>query len=222
MKGQSAIRRILVVDDHVTVRQGLRALLEAHRGWEVCGEAADGMEAVAQARALKPDIVVLDFAMPKLNGLSASRQIHEELPQTEILMLTMHESETLMRSVARAGARGCVLKSDAGSVLVAAVEQLLKHKPFFSPKVAGWISTGEPDRNPAGGEVRLDFDQLTSREQQVLQLIAEGLSSKEVAVRLDISVRTAETHRVNLMGKLNLHSVSELVRYAIRNRIAAP
>jgi DNA-binding NarL/FixJ family response regulator len=214
--------RILIADDHEMVRHGLRAVLEAHPGWVVCGEAADGLEALAQARALKPDIVVLDFTMPKLNGLRASRQIHQALPQTEILILTMHESESLVRSVAKVGARGCVLKSDAGRVLVSAVEQLLRHKPFFSPKVADWVSTGKTDRNLAKGEVRLTFDRLTPREQQVLQLIAEGLSSKEVATRLEISLKTAETHRVNLMRKLALHSVSELVRYAIRNRITAP
>src|ERR1035438_1599478 len=205
--------RILVADDHEMVRHGLRAVLEAHPGWVVCGEAADGLEAVAQARALKPDIVVLDFTMPRLNGLGASRQIHQELPQTEVLILTMHESESLVRSVARVGARGCVLKSDAGRILVSAVEQLLQHKPFFSSKVADWASAGKPDRSLAEGEARLNFDQLTPREQQVMQLIAAGLN---------ISLKTAETHRVNLMRKLDLHSVSELVRYAIRNRIAVP
>jgi DNA-binding NarL/FixJ family response regulator len=216
------MKRILVADDHEMVRHGLRAVLEAHPGWAVCGEAANGLEAVAQARALKPDIVVLDFAMPELNGLGAARQIHQEMPQTEVLMLTMHESEALVRSLGKAGVRGCVLKSDAGGILVTAVEQLLQHQPFFSPKIANWVSTSEPDPNLAEGEVRLDFAQLTLREQQVLQLIAEGLSSKDVAKRLDISAGTAETHRVNLMRKLDLHSVSELVRYAIRNRIAAP
>jgi DNA-binding NarL/FixJ family response regulator len=213
--------RILVADDHEMVRHGLRAVLEAHPDWVVCGEAANGIEAVSQARALKPDIVVLDFAMPELNGLGAARQIRQELPQTEVLILTMHESESLVRSLGRAGVRGCVLKSDAGRVLVSAVEQLLRHKPFFSPKVVGWVSTGEPDPTLAKGVARLDFNQLTLREQQVLQLIAEGLSSKEVATRLEISLKTAETHRVNLMRKLDIHSVSELVRYAIRNRIVA-
>jgi DNA-binding NarL/FixJ family response regulator len=214
--------RILVADDHEMVRHGLRAVLEEHPDWVVCGEAANGLEAVSQARALKPDIVVLDFAMPELNGLGAARQIHQELPQTEILMLTMHESEALVRSLGNAGVRGCMLKSDAGHVLVAAVGQLLQHKPFFSPKVADWVATGEPDPNLAKGVARLDFDRLSPREQQVLQLLAEGLSSKEVATRLEISLKTAETHRVNLMRKLDIHSVSELVHYAIRNRIAAP
>ena len=214
--------RILVTDDHEMVRHGLRAVLEAHPGWVVCGEAADGIEALVQARALKPDLVILDFTMPKLNGLGAARQIRQELPQTEVLILTMHESESLARALAKVGVRGCVLKSDAGRVLVSAVERLLEHKPFFSPRVAEWVSVGESDRNPAEEQVRLDFDHLTTREQQVLQLIAEGLSSKEVATRLEISPKTAETHRVNLMRKLNLHSVSELVRYAIRNRITAP
>jgi DNA-binding NarL/FixJ family response regulator len=216
------MKRILIADDHEMVRRGLRTVLEAHPGWEVCGEAANGVEAVAQARALEPDIVVLDFAMPELNGLSAARQIRQQLPQTEILILTMHESETLVRSLGKAGVRGCVLKSDAGRVLVSAVERLLQHQPFFSPKVADWVPTVEPDSRLAGAEIRFGFDQLSPREQQVLQLIAEGLSSKEVATRLAISLKTAETHRVNLMRKLDLHSVSELVRYAIRNRIAAP
>jgi DNA-binding NarL/FixJ family response regulator len=213
--------RILVADDHEMVRHGLRTVLETHPGWVVCGEAANGIEAVARARALKPNIVVLDFAMPRLNGLGAARQIRQELPQTEILILTMHESETLVRSLSRAGVRGCVLKSDAGRVLVSAIEQLLQHRPFFSPKVAVWASMSDPDRSLAEGEARLDFDRLTPREQEVLQLIAESLSSKEVAARLEISVSTAETHRVNLMRKLGLHSVSELVHYAIRNRITA-
>ena len=216
------MKRILIADDHEMVRHGLRAVLEAHPGWEVCGEAANGLAAIAQARALKPDIVVLDFTMPKLNGLGAARQIRQELRQTEVLMLTMHESESLVRSLGAAGVRGCVLKSDAGRVLVSAIEQLLQHKPFFSPKVADWVTTGEPGRNLAVGKVRRNFDQLTLREQQVLQLIAEGLSSKQVATRLEISLKTAETHRANLMRKLNIHSVSELIRYSIRNRIAAP
>jgi DNA-binding NarL/FixJ family response regulator len=216
------MKRILVADDHEMVRQGLRAVLEAHPDWVVCGEAADGVQAVAQARTLKPDIVVLDFAMPKLNGLGAARQIHQDLPQVEILMLTMHESETLVRFLGKAGVRGCVLKSDAGRVLVSAVEQLLQHKAYFSPKVADWVSTGEPHPTLAKGAARLNFAQLTCREQQVLQLIAEGQSSKEVAKRLEIALKTAETHRANLMRKLDLHSVSGLVHYAIRNRIAAP
>jgi DNA-binding NarL/FixJ family response regulator len=214
--------RILIADDHEMVRRGLRAVLEAHAGWEVCGEAANGLQAVSQARALKPDIVVLDFAMPKLNGLGAAGRIHQELPETEVLILTMHESETLIRSLSRAGVRGCVLKSDAGRVLISAVEHLLQHELFFSPKVADWVPTGEPDLSLAKGEARPNFDQLTIREQQVLQLIAEGFRSKEVARRLEISLKTAETHRVNLMRKLDLHSVSELVHYAIRNRIAEP
>ena len=216
------MKRILVADDHEMVRRGLRAVLEAHPGWEVCGEAANGLEAVSQARALKPDLVVLDFAMPELNGLGAARQIRQEMPQTEVLILTMHESETLIRSLGSAGVCGCVLKSDAGRVLISAVEQLLQHQPFFSPKVADWVPTGEPAPNLAKGEVRLDFAQLSLREQQVLQLIAQGLSSKQVATRLEISLKTAETHRVNLMRKLDLHSVSELIRYGIRSRIAAP
>lgn len=205
--------RLLLADDHEMVRQGLRAVIEEQPGWTICGEAATGREAVNQARQLHPDIVVMDFTMPELNGLEATRQIRAALPRTEVLILTMHASEGLARELLAAGARGYLLKSDAGQLLVAAVTALAQHKPYFTAKVSALVLEGylhpETRENPA----------LTPREREILQLIAEGKSSKEVADTLGISVKTAETHRVNLMRKLNLRSVSEVVRYAIRNKI---
>jgi DNA-binding NarL/FixJ family response regulator len=211
--------RILIADDHEMVRRGLRDVLEGHPDWTICGEAVTGLEAVAKTRDLRPDVVVLDFSMPELNGLEVTRQIRQTSPQTQILMLTMHESEQLAREVLIAGARGFVLKSDAGKVLVDAIEHLSRHKPFFTAKVSEVLlnELNNPTVARMGsGELG---GPLTPRERQIVQLIAEGRSTKEVADRLNISVKTADTHRANLMRKLNLHSVSELVRYAIRNRI---
>lgn len=214
--------RILIADDHEIVRQGLRGLLEAHPGWQVCAEARTGREAVEMARQLKPDLAVLDFGMPELNGLEATRQIRESLPDTEVLILTMHESEQIMRAVLAAGARGYVLKNDAGTVLVSAVEQLLRHKPFFTPKVTEMILEGYLDPTASTGEAAASSDRLTPREREIVQLLAEGKSNKEVAAVLGISVHTAETHRNNIMHKLKLRSMSELVRYAIREHIIQP
>ncbi|HEY2952929.1 MAG TPA: response regulator transcription factor [Verrucomicrobiae bacterium] len=209
--------RILLVDDHEMVRQGLKAVLEAHGVWEVCGEATTGRQAVALARELRPQIVVMDVTMPELSGLEATRQIRAALPRTEVLILTMHDSEQLVREVLAAGARGYLLKSDAGHALVSAVEALAQHKPFFTSKVAelvlgGFLNPQEPDE----AEVS---DRLTPREREIVQLLAEGKTNKEVADVLGISVKTAETHRTNIMRKLKVRSMSELVRYAIRNKI---
>jgi DNA-binding NarL/FixJ family response regulator len=213
--------RILIADDHEMIRTGLRKILEGRDGWTVCGEAVNGREAVTKARELKPDVVVLDFAMPELNGLEVIRQIRATLPQTEVLILTMHESEQLARAVLAAGARGFVLKSDAGQTIAAAVEQLGQHHSYFTTSVShvvlqGYLHPAEPT------EENLIGKRLTAREREIVQLIAEGRSSKEVADALGISVKTVETHRVNLMRKLELHSVSELVHYAIRNQIVEP
>lgn len=210
--------RIMVVDDHEVVRKGLRTTLESRHGWTVCGEAADGREAVQRAQELKPDIVVMDLTMPELNGLEATRKILRTLPKTEILILSMHESEQLVHEVLEAGARGYVLKSDAGSAIFSAVENLSKHKPFFTSRVSQAILNAylRPDAKAATGS------RLTAREREIVQLIAEGNSSKEVAASLGISAKTAETHRSNLMRKLEIHSVSEIVRYAIRNNIITP
>jgi len=215
-----SVLSVLVADDHEVVRQGLRTILESHPGWEICGEAVTGREAIEKATELKPDVVVLDFSMPELNGLEATRQIHKLLPETEVLILTMYYSERLAREFLRAGARGYILKADAGKLLVEAIEHLQQHKPFFTPKVSELVLNGFLHPNYAGGKA--DGDQLTGREREVVQLVAEGKISKEIADRLNISVHTVETHRTNIMRKLEIHTVGELVRYAIRNQITEP
>jgi DNA-binding NarL/FixJ family response regulator len=210
--------RILVADDHETVRRGVRVLLEAHAGWQVCEEAVEGREAVEKAVRLRPDVVILDIGMPLMNGLEAARQIRKAAPESEVLILTMHESEQVIREVLAAGARGYVLKSDAGRNLVNAVEALSRHKPYFTSSVADFVLQGFLDGR---GEPR-EASSLTQREREVVQLLAEGKGNKDVASTLGISVRTAETHRTNIMRKLGCHSFSDLVRYAIRNNIIAP
>ncbi len=213
--------RILVADDHEVVRRGVRALLEGEPGWEVCDEAITGREAVEKAKRLTPDIVILDIGMPELNGLDAARQIRKLVPSSEVLILTMHESEQTVREVLAAGARGYVLKSDAGRDLIAAVNALRQHKPFFASSVTGVVLDGYL-KNADGAAAAQAAGLLTAREREIVQLLAEGRSNKEVAVTLGISVKTAETHRTNIMRKLDMHSVGELVRYAVRNRIIEP
>ncbi len=214
--------RILLADDHEVVRRGLRALLEVQPGWEVCGEAADGRAAVELAHALTPDIVVMDISMPELNGFEATRQILERSRGTEVLVLSMHASEQLVKEVVGAGARGYVLKSEGGRDLVKAVEALLRRETFFSPCVASSVHAAAlPVSEAKRGSLRPAGD-LTRREREVLQLIAEGRSNKAVAKALGISVKTAETHRARLMRKLQLKSVADLVRYAIRNGFVEP
>ncbi len=209
--------RLLVADDHEIARRGIRTLLEAHPGWEVCAEAGDGREAVSKTAELSPDVVVLDIGMPNLNGLEATRQILKHNPQARVLILSMHDSEQIVREVLQAGAKGYLLKSDAGRDLVAAVEALQNRKTFFSSKVgAAVIENYRKAKEHSRAEVR---SVLTPREREVVQLLAEGKSTKEVAVALDCSVKTAETHRSNIMRKLDIHSVSELVLYAVRNEI---
>jgi DNA-binding NarL/FixJ family response regulator len=215
--------RILIADDHEVARRGIRAMLESHPGWEVCGEAKDGREAVELASKEKPDLILLDIGMPNLNGLEAARQILAVSPDIAILILTMHDSDQVVREVLRAGARGFLLKSDAGRDLVAAVEALQLQRTFFTTRVSQMVLDGFLDRDnrPDGTERNQeDFDDvLTGREREVIQLLAEGKTSKEVAVTLNLSVKTAETHRTNLMRKLGLHSVADLTRYAVRNGI---
>jgi DNA-binding NarL/FixJ family response regulator len=205
--------RILVADDHPIVRQGICSLLKSHAGWEVCGEASDGRQAVQAAKDLRPDIVVLDLAMPALNGLDATRQILNENADQRVLILTVSDSEQLIREVLGAGARGFVLKSDAAKDLVAAVQALELHRTFFTSRVQDILDNYFAPSGVAS------LPTLTSREREVLQLIAEGKTTKEVAVILGCSTKTAETHRSNFMRKLHLHSVSEVVLYAIRNQI---
>src|ERR1019366_5235137 len=215
--------RILIADDHEVARRGIRAMLESHPSWEVGGEAKDGREAVELASKEKPDLILLDIGMPNLNGLEAARQILAVSPDIAILILTMHDSDQVVREVLRAGARGFLLKSDAGRDLVAAVEALQLQRTFFTTRVSQMVLDGFLDRdNRLDGTERNqeDFDDvLTGREREVIQLLAEGKTSKEVAVTLNLSVKTAETHRTNLMRKLGLHSVADLTRYAVRNGI---
>jgi DNA-binding NarL/FixJ family response regulator len=211
-----SVLRILIADDHEVARKGIRVLLENHVGWEVCGEARDGREAVECASRLKPDVLLLDVGMPNLNGLDAARQILATTPEARILILTVHDSEQVVREVLAAGARGFLLKSDAGRDLVAAVEALQHRRTFFTPKVAqmmldGYLRPQESDTS--------DKCVLTPREREVIQLVAEGKTTKEVATALNLSVKTAETHRTNLMRKLDLHSVADLTLYAVRNGI---
>lgn len=214
--------RILIADDHEVVRQGVRTIVESQVGWSVVAESQDGLEAVKQAREKKPDIALLDISMPQLNGLEATRQILKQLPETQVLILTMHESDELVREVLSAGARGYVLKTDARRDLVNAIRSLSERRPFFTSKVAELVLQGYRQRNaPAGAEISTG-DRLTSRERQIVQLLAEGKTSKEIATALDISIKTADTHRANIMRKLDLHSLADVVRYAIRNKLIEP
>ena len=212
--------RILVVDDHEIVRKGLRAVLEKQPGWQVVAEAANGREAVDKAIETKPDITILDISMPSLNGLEAVRQIVKKVRRTKILILTVHDSDVVINQVLEAGARGFLLKTDAGRDLVSAVEALRQDKTYLHPE-------GRPDDPqplPRRQERRLPTTDgpaeiLTARQREIVQLLAEGKSSKEVAVALGLSVKTAETHRANIMRRINCHSVTELVHYAVRNHI---
>jgi len=214
--------RILLADDHEIVRRGLCSLLQSQPDWEVCGEAADGREAVEMAEKLQPDVAIVDIGMPNMNGLEATRQILKLKPETKVLVLTLHDSDQIVRDVLDAGARGFLLKSDAARDLIAAVEALQRDKVYFTPKVGAMVLQGylrRETRRSAPPEAR---GRLTAREREIVQLLAEGKSSKEVAKALGLSVKTAETHRANIMRKLELHSVSALVLYAVNNNIVHP
>ena len=210
--------RILVADDHEVVRKGLCTLLRSQPEWEVCGEASDGREAVAKVAASNPDVVILDIGMPNLNGLEATRQILKANPQTKVLILTLHDSDQVVQGVLEAGARGFLLKTDAVRDLIVAVEALRQNRSYFTPKVATMMLDGLRGETGSVPEPPV-HNRLTPREREIVQLLAEGKSSKEVAVVLGLSVKTAETHRSNIMRKLDLHSVSDLVLYAVRNNI---
>jgi len=209
--------RILLADDHEFIRMGSRALIEKH-GWVVCGEAKTGYEAIKLAEKLLPDVVVLDIAMPDLNGLEATREIKRLVPQTEVLILTGSTSEQLVKDVFESGARSYIYKTDAASQLVDAIETVSQHKPFFTSKVseilfARFMQAENSRKADAPGEP------LTRREREIVQLLAEGKTTKEVADFCKISVKTAETHRATIMAKLRVHNVALLVRHAIRNGI---
>ena len=211
--------RILVADDHEIVRRGLISLIKTRPEWEVCGEAGNGRQAVEMANQSKPDIAILDIGMPVLNGLEATRQILREHPSVRILVLTITDTDQAVQAVLDAGARGFLLKSDAARDLVAAVDALAYNKTFFTARVADLVLSGYLNKSPRSAKDDAGLPGLTSREREVVQLLAEGKSTKEVACHLDLSVKTAETHRSNIMRKLGLHSVSELVLYAVRNNI---
>jgi DNA-binding NarL/FixJ family response regulator len=210
---------ILLADDHALMRRGTRELLELQPGWKVVGEAANGREALEKAKSLKPDVAILDISMPELNGLEATREILKAVPKTEVLILSLHESDRLVHKVLEAGASGYVLKSDAEATLVEAVEAVRQHRAFFTSKVASVVlhAYRKGGKSPGSGKHARPI--LTPRERQIVQLLAESKSNKEVASALNISLHTVTTHRANIMRKLQVHSVSELVRYAIRNQM---
>jgi DNA-binding NarL/FixJ family response regulator len=212
--------RILLVDDHQVVRRGVAGLLgDVRPEWEVCGEASTGREAVAAAASLRPDVVVMDISMPDMNGLEATREILKDNPGTEVLILSMHESEQMVHDVLRAGARGYILKQDAGNDLITAMEAVRQHKLFFTARVSEVVLSGYLGRAAAEAPADALFTRLSPREVQIVQLVAESKANKEVANILNISVKTVESHRAHIMEKLGLHSVAELVRYAVRNNI---
>jgi DNA-binding NarL/FixJ family response regulator len=212
----------LLADDHEVVRRGLRWILETQAGCQVVGEAANGRMAVALTLALNPDIVVLDVTMPALNGVEATRQILKSRPSTKVLIVTLHDSDFVIAKVLNAGARGYILKSDAARDLVAAVDSLRQNKTYFTSRVSQMMLDGFLAGTPRPDLRGTRAANLTPRQREIVQLVAEGKSSKEVAVALGVSVKTAETHRTNILRKLDCHTVSEIVRYAIRNKIIEP
>lgn len=209
--------RILIADDHEVVRSGLRTILEAHEGWEVVAEAENGKDAVTKALSSKPDVAIIDYSLPVINGVEATRQIRARLPNVEVLIFTMHDSDILVGELLEAGARAYLLKSDARQYLVAAVESLVNHKPFFTGRVSEQLLKSYLRALPQRGE-----GTLTPRERLVVQLISEGHSNKEIGTILNLSVKTIESHRATAMRKLNVTSTAAIVRYAIRNKLVEP
>ena len=212
--------RIMLADDYEVVRQGLRRILESRKDWEVCGEATDGGSAVELAIKLKPDVVVLELLIPELNGLEATRQIRRALPDTEVLIFTTREAMELIRDALAAGARGYVLKSESGQRIIDAIVTLAQHQPYFTPEVSeallnAFLMNGSRPEDSA-------FSMLTKRERVVTQLLAEGLGNKEVATALGISPKTVESHRSAIRRKLGLHSIADIVHYAIHNKLVTP
>lgn len=210
--------RILLADDHAILRDGVRMVLEAQHEFEVVGTADDGKEAVALARSLQPDVVVLDVAMPQLNGLEATREIRRCCPGTEVIILSMHEGEDYLREALRAGAAGYVLKRAAAKELVGAIQAVQRGESYLDPALTRTLISDyvrKVDRSDAA------TDMLTERELEVLTLVAEGLTNRQIALKLNISIKTVQSHRANLMDKLNLHDRTELVRYAIRRGLIA-
>ncbi len=211
--------RILLADDHALMRRGIRDLLMSESEFEIIGEAGDGREAVRLAEQLRPEVMIMDLAMPELNGLDAIRQIRKDAPEIELLVFSMHDSEELIREVFAAGARGYVLKSDVALYLIEAVKSLARHKPFFTPRISEAILNSLVSTATPGQAEPARPGPLSAREREILQLLAENKSNKDIAQALGISVRTVETHRRSVMQKLDANSIVELVHYAIRNGI---
>jgi DNA-binding NarL/FixJ family response regulator len=211
--------RILLADDHGLVRRGARALLQDHRGWRVVGEAVDGGEAVQKAIALKPDVAIVDISMPEFDGIEATRRIREAVPDTNVLVLSLHESDEMVRHALDAGARGYILKSDLTECLVKAVKAVSEGKRFLTPSVSEIVLKGFLKARDVDEEGKHAAARPTRREIQVIRLLAEGKTNKEIAALLAIAVRTVETHRSRIMSKLGLHSLADLIHYAMRNEI---
>jgi DNA-binding NarL/FixJ family response regulator len=214
--------RILIADDHDVMREGTRAVIEREQDWQVCGLASTGREAVAQASKLQPDIIIMDMTMPELNGLDAAVQIKRLLPRTEILMFTGHETDSLIREAFEAGVKSFIFKSEAHHYLVEAIQSLSRHKPFFTNNVSEILFSNILNRADGHRDATEPGQRVSPREREIVQLLAEGKTNKDVAESLGISVRTAETHRASILRKLNLDSMASLVRYAIRNNIVEP
>jgi DNA-binding NarL/FixJ family response regulator len=213
--------RVLIADDHDLIRRGVRDLLAARSGWQVVGEACNGADAVRKAVSLRPDVAILDFSMPELNGPGAAAQIAEKVPETGVVVLTMHDSEQVMREVLRSGARGLVLKSDADRDLLEAVEAVARKRHFFTTRLSELVLGGYLAGPAAKDKMKGKVAQLTERECEVVRLLADGMSSKEAATHLKISIRTVESHRINISRKLGFNSIAKLVHYAIRHGIVA-
>jgi len=210
--------RVLLADDHGVVRKGLRFLVEHEEDLDVIGEAADGREAVRLAKELEPDVIVMDIAMPQLNGIDATSQALKASPKSKVLILSMHNDESYILRALEAGAKGYILKETAEEYLVGAIRGVARGKPFFSPAIAQTLLE-DYMRNLQQKGQQDSYSLLTDREKEVLQLLAEGRSNKEVAQLLDLSVYTVETHRTRIMQKLNLHNTAELVLYAVRKKL---
>jgi DNA-binding NarL/FixJ family response regulator len=206
--------RILIADDHEVVRSGLRAILEAHDGWQVVAEAADGKDAIAKARETRPNVAILDYSIPLVNGVEATRQMRKCDPKIEVLIFSMQDSETLIDAALAVGARGYLPKSGPNHLLISAVEALAAHKPFFYGHV--WERLLETFHSARKAQVR---KALSPRERRVTQLIAEGQSTKQIGATLNLSVKTIESHRAAVRRKLNVKSTADIVRYAIRNKL---
>jgi len=209
--------RVLLAEDHTIVRKGLRSLLEDEAAIEVIGEAEDGREAIQKVGQLRPDVVVMDITMPALNGLEATRQIKELFPEVKVLILTMHANEEYVFQILRAGASGYVVKQAAVTELVSAIQAVYRGDSFLSPSISSEVI--EEYIRQAKGVAKNSYDKLTNREREVLQLIAEGHSSREIAELLHISAKTVRVHRAHLMDKLDIHSTAGLTRYAIRKGV---